>query len=182
MTVLLERRRLAPGELRLLSTNAVDRLGAGLLLTSSTVYFTHVVGLPPTTVGIVLAVAGVVSMAAATPIGMLADRFGTRRTLVMLYIVRGLATLGYLLVGNWWQLLAMVTLRVTTDQPMAPLTQALVAQLVENDQRIRLMARMRVVSNVCVALSGPFAGLAEVMAPWPLAPRWRADSGTRILP
>src|SRR3954469_4865379 len=153
-------RRFTHAEWRLLSTNAVDRLGAGLLLTSSTVYFTVLLGLPVTAVGLALTLAGAVGMLTATPIGMLADRRSTRRTLVILYVVRGIATLGYIWAGNWTELVLVVTCRVVADQPMSSLTQALVAELASGGRRIRLMATLRITSNISTALIGPVAGLA----------------------
>src|SRR4051812_50013644 len=82
-------RRFTHAEWRLLSTNAVDRLGAGRPLTSSTVYFTLLLGLPVAAVGLALTLARAVGMLTPTPIGMRAARWGTRRPLGPPYVVRG---------------------------------------------------------------------------------------------
>src|SRR5690349_10021592 len=89
---------LGTGLRRLLYGRAVSAVGDGLWFTIWALYFTRVLGLTPATVGIGMAVAGAAGLAAAAPIGALADRVDPRRLLVALTLVRAAAMAGYLLV------------------------------------------------------------------------------------
>ncbi|MER7986063.1 MFS transporter [Streptomyces noursei] len=152
---------------RLLLAGAVDWLGTGLLLAASVVYFTKIVGLSAPAVGTGLAVAGVVAMTAALPVGALADRFGPRRVLIGLYLVRAAATLGYLAVSDWWGLVAAAAFRLLGDQATSPLVQSLAAEVATGSDRVRLMAVYRVVVNVAVTVSTPLAGYAIGVGTFP---------------
>ncbi|MGW1376152.1 MFS transporter [Streptomyces sp. NPDC002446] len=145
---------------RLLLAGAVDWLGTGLLLAASTVYFTKIVGLSAPAVGSGLAVAGVAAMAAAVPVGALADRFSPKQVLIGLYLVRTAATLGYLLVSDWWGLVGVAAFRLLGDQATTPLVQSLAAEVAHGADRVRLLSVYRVIVNVAVTVSTPLAGYA----------------------
>ena len=53
--------------------------GQGAFLTGSAVFFTHIVGLSATQVGLGLTVAGAVTFCLAIPLGKLADRIGPKQ-------------------------------------------------------------------------------------------------------
>ncbi|OIK07783.1 MFS transporter [Streptomyces monashensis] len=145
---------------RLLVVGGVDWLGTGLMLAASAVYFTKIVGLSTRSVGTGLALAGVVVMFAAVPVGALADRFGTKRVLIAVYLMRSAATVGYLFVGQWWGLVVVATFRILGDQATGPLVQSLAAEIAEGSTRVRLMSLYRVVANVALTVSTSLAGLA----------------------
>src|SRR3954468_7310915 len=54
-------------------------IGQGAFLTGSAVFFTHVVGLTASQVGLGLTIAGLASFVFAVALGRFADRIGTRR-------------------------------------------------------------------------------------------------------
>ncbi|MYW06639.1 MFS transporter, partial [Streptomyces sp. SID3343] len=149
-----------PAVRRLLGVGLVDYLGVGLFVAFSAVYFTRIVGLSTGAVGLGLGVAGLVAMGAAVPIGRLGDRWGVRRTLVGLHVVRALGTAGYAVVGEWWGFLAAVAVVTTADQSVAALTQAFVAELASGSDRVRTLAAYRTVANVGISLGAPIGGLA----------------------
>ncbi|WP_189054499.1 MFS transporter [Longimycelium tulufanense] len=146
---------------RLLVAGAVDWLGTGLLVAASAVYFTQVVGIPTRQVGLGLTLAGVLAMSAAGLVGMLADRFGVKRVLIGLYLVRAGATFAYMAVTGWLGLVGAAVFRLLGDQATSPLVQSLVAEVTEDgNTRVRIMASYRVVANVATAVSTPLAGYA----------------------
>lgn len=145
---------------RLLVAGAVDWLGTGLLLAASAVYFTKIVGLSTQSVGTGLALAGVVVMFLAVPVGGLADRFGAKRVLVALYLMRTAATIGYLFVGNWSAMVVVALFRTLGDQATGPLVQSVAATIADGETRVRLMSFYRVAVNIALTLSTSLAGYA----------------------
>lgn len=64
---------------RLARQSLLYALGDGTFMTGSAVFFTMIVGLKATEVGLGLTIAGVAAFVAALPAGKLADRFGAKR-------------------------------------------------------------------------------------------------------
>jgi MFS family permease len=143
----------------LLTAGFVDYLGGGLMLAFSAVYFTTVVGLSVRRVGLGLAIGGCTALVAAVPIGALADRYGTRRTMVILHVLRAGAVTGYLLSRGWWSFVAAVTIAATADQAVASLNQALVAEQSTGPDRVRVLAVYRTMVNLAISIAAPIAGV-----------------------
>jgi len=138
----------------------VDHVGVGLFVAFSAVYFTRVVGLSAASVGLGLGIAGLVALGTAVPLGRLGDRWGVRRTLVALHVARALGTAAYAAVGQWWGFLAAVTVVTVSDQAVSALTQAFVAELVDEAARVRTLATYRTVANVGISVGAPLGGIA----------------------
>ncbi len=143
----------------MLTAGFVDYLGGGLILAFSAVYFTTVVGLPVRRVGFGLAIGGLTALVAAIPIGALADRYGTRRVMVLLHVLRAGAVTGYLLSHGWWSFVVAVTVAATADQAVASLNQALVAEPATGGDRVRVLAVYRTMINLAISIASPIAGI-----------------------
>jgi MFS family permease len=161
----------APGAARILTLNAfVGSVGTGLFLTGSVLYYTRVVHLSNTQVGLGLSIAGVCGMLASIPIGGLADRMGARQVLVSLHLWR---VVGYGLIAfvhNFWSFLLMVCLVTMADRAGPPINQAMVGTLFTKQERVRTMAFLRAVRNVGLSLGALLAGIA-LTADTPMAYR-----------
>ncbi|MFI6597846.1 MFS transporter [Nonomuraea sp. NPDC050536] len=144
---------------RLMGAGFVDYLGAGFFLAFSAVYFTEVVGLSISSVGLGLGLAGCLALVTAAPLGKLADRVGVRRTLVVLHLARAAGTASYAVIGEWWGFLAAVTVVTVTDQAIAALTQAFVAELATGERRGKVLAAYRTIANLGITVGGPLGGL-----------------------
>jgi MFS family permease len=156
MVVVVER-----GLGRLVWGRGVSALGDGMWFTIWAVYFTHVRELPPVVVGVVMAVGAVCGMAAAVPLGLLADRRGARAVLVGVTAVRALAMAGYLTGGGPWWFLAITVLFVTPANGGSAARTALVAALVsDHAARMRALAQQRVAQHVGYAVG---AGLGTLV-------------------
>jgi MFS family permease len=138
----------------------IDFLGSGLFLAFSAVYFTQIIGLPTTQVGLGLSIAGLAALVAAVPLGAIADRIGVRRALVLLHLARAAGTIGYALVTGWPGFLFAVIVVTVADQSIASLTQAFVAELADGKRRLRILAMYRTAVNLAISIGSPLGGLA----------------------
>src|SRR4051812_45922185 len=139
----------AGGLRRLLWGRGISALGDGLWFTIWALYFTRVLHLAPSIVGVGMAVASGTGLAAAVPLGALADRFSPRLLLVGVTAVRGVAMAGYLLVHDVWGFLAVTVPFTAFANGATAVRTALVAALVDDtDTRLRELGRQRVVQHV----------------------------------
>jgi MFS family permease len=144
---------------RLLVLFFVDAVGTGLFLAGSALFFTRVVGLSAAEVGLGLSLSAIVGFACSVPVGRLADRFGARRTLIALYLSRGLGFAAYLLVGDVASFIAVSCVLGASQWAAGPLVQALVGVAVDASSRVRTMAAMNATRNAGFVIG---AGLASV--------------------
>ncbi|HEU4567836.1 MAG TPA: MFS transporter, partial [Marmoricola sp.] len=75
--------------------SALYAVGTGVFVSGNAIYFTRVVGLTPTQVGLGISLGGAVSMLAAVPAGRLADRVGLRTSWAAAALVEALLYLAY---------------------------------------------------------------------------------------
>ena len=143
----------------LLAAALVDWLGTGLFLAVSTVFFVRFVGLSGAEVGSGLTIAALAAMPTLVPAGRLADRFGPRNMLILVEVVQGAATAGYLAVHGWWGFLAVTFLVAFSQQAAPPLIQALVGELAAGERRTKILAVHRTVINIGLAVGGLVAGV-----------------------
>lgn len=146
--------------LTFLAIGLVDSIGTGLYLAGSALFFTVVVGLSAAEVGIGLSIAGVLGLAAQPAIGWLADRWGPRRMLVALHVYRAAGFAAYLLAHDFTSFVIIAALLGVAEQAVFPIYQALAEQMVGPEQRVAMMARMRVVFNAGFTLGGVLASIA----------------------
>src|SRR3569833_1063414 len=91
-------RNTSAGLRRLLWGRGISALGDGLWFTIWALYFTRVLRLPATTVGLAMTLAGGAGLALAVPIGTLADRYGPRGVLDTVLFVWAVAFVVFLVV------------------------------------------------------------------------------------
>lgn len=143
----------------LLTAALVDWVGTGMFLAVSTVFFVRVVGLPVTQVGLGLTVAALAAMTMILPVGRLGDRYGPRGVLIVVELLQGAATAGYLVVHGFWGFLAVSAVVAMTQQAAPPLIQALVGELAAAPRRARILAVHRTVINIGISAGSLIAGL-----------------------
>ncbi|MDH2388933.1 MFS transporter [Streptomyces sp. HNM0663] len=150
----------APGEPRLLAVSwLVKTVGSGLYLTTSTLFFTRVVGLPVHQVASGLTVAGIVALAGAVPLGRLADRFGPRRTYTVLLGVQFATMAALTFARTFPAFLALILVFLVAEQGSTAARGALVATVGEGAERVRLRAYLRVVTNVGITIGAAASAL-----------------------
>ncbi|WP_201308781.1 MFS transporter [Puerhibacterium puerhi] len=135
-------------------------LSSGVFYTVSTLYFTRVVGLAPTTVGLGLGVAGGAGVLAAYGAGRLADRVGAHRVQWVATALNGLAMLAYTAAHSAAAFVVVACFAVAMRSASGSAKQAVLARWYVGPERVAVRARMRVVTNVCIGLGTVAAGAA----------------------
>lgn len=150
----------APGPLRPLAlATLLSRVGNGLLMTVSVLYFTRIVGLSIAQVGLGLTIAGLFGLLSAVPMGHLADRRGPRTLFVVLSLMVCGVSLLYLLVNTFWQFLVVSVVLTVIDRGAGAVRAALIAAITQGAGRVAARAYLRAVTNIGI-MAG--AGIAIV--------------------
>ncbi|WP_310591871.1 MFS transporter [Streptomyces canus] len=143
----------------MLTIALVDRVGSGLWASVSVLYFTYVSALSLAQVGTLAAAAGAIGIAGAPIGGKLADRFPVTRVLLIVQLVRAVASCALLTTNNYALLIAFSAVGGLGDRAASVLTKLYAARVAGPD-RVRYQAFHRTVANAGWALGGLTAAAA----------------------
>ncbi|MEB3962285.1 MFS transporter [Streptomyces kunmingensis] len=146
--------------LRLSLLTLLNAFGRGLFFPVSVLYFTRVVGLSATTVGVGLTVAGLFGIAAGVPAGWASDRWGRRPVLTALWIGCGVMLAAYTVIGSYASFLATAIGYAALCQASMGVRNALYADVLPVRTRVEGRAHLRMVTNVGMGAGGAFGALA----------------------
>jgi len=141
-------------------TTMAASLATGLFFTVSALYFTRVIGLSATTVGLGLTVAGGAGVVAAYAGGRLADRFGADRVQLWTTVVQGLALLAYVWAADLVAFVMVACVAVGARAMQSTAKNTVVARWFTGIERVTVRARQRVVTNVFIGLGTLLAAVA----------------------
>jgi len=141
-------------------TTASASLATGLFYSVSALYFTRVIGLEPTTVGVGLTIAGAVGVLASFLGGYAADRVGADRLQLVANAVQGLAMLAYVFASTALTFTLVACVAVGSRSLQGSAKAALQARWFTGPERVEVRARLRVVTNVFIGLGTVLAALA----------------------
>lgn len=144
---------------RLLTVTLVDTIGRGAFFTLTMLYLTTVVGIPAVTAGIGLTVAGAVGVVATLTFGHLADRWSSRRMLIVLHVIQGGALVAYLQVVDLTSLIVVASLVTLAQQGGSSIRSAVIGRAFPGTERVRIRATMRTVTNIGIAVGTAVAAL-----------------------
>ncbi|WIM94518.1 MFS transporter [Actinoplanes oblitus] len=146
----------------LLTAQAINGFGDGLWFSIWAIFFTHVQHIPAGQMGLAVGLGGAVGLLAAVPMGVLADRHGSREVLGVVIVLRGLAMAAYVFVTGFWSLLLVTICFHAVRSSGAGIRVALIYGLMPEEQRLRVLAQSRVVQHIAYAVGA--AGGAIVLA------------------
>ncbi|MVO89333.1 MFS transporter [Streptomyces sp. p1417] len=155
--------RLLPprGPARLLALAQLSNsVGDGAFYVTSALYFSQVVGLAPTRIGLGLTLAWGVGAVLGVPLGRLADRRGPRGTAVLLSLATGAAVASFLLVRGFVPFVAAALVYATAQSGLSAARQALLAGLVAEEERTGLLAHLQSTLNAGLAVGAGLGGVA----------------------
>ncbi|MFF1905950.1 MFS transporter [Kitasatospora sp. NPDC058218] len=135
----------------LIAASFVSRVGNGLFNTAAVLYFTLVVHLPATQVGVGLTIAGLVGLLAGIPAGNLADRYGPRKVWLTALVLQAATMAAFVLIHDW----VTFTLIATLDRLAATAGGAAGGALIARtggERPAAFRARLRTFVNLGVVL------------------------------
>lgn len=138
----------------------VNTTGNGMFMVVSVLYFTRIVGIDATRVGVGLTIAGLFGVLAGVPLGHLADRRGPRELLIALLVLCGFAFGSLIFVTNWWMFVLFTSMATVLDRGSAAVRAGLIATSVHGADRIRTRAYLRSITNVGLAVGAALAAFA----------------------
>lgn len=149
----------------------ISRVGRGIFLTVTVLYFTLIVGLAAHEVAIVLGAASAAGVISSLAGGWLADRVSARRLLVVLSIVDGVGLIWYVFAHDFASALVIAVIVGAVEQAANSTRMAIIARGFDGDQRVHARAVLRTVTNVAIAVGSGIGALA-LLAGTAEAYRW----------
>lgn len=138
----------------------VSRVGRGVFLTVTVLYFTLIVGLPAYEVAIVLAASSGVGVVASLVGGWLADRTSARRLLLLFTAIEGLGLVGYAFAGDFVSALVVGMAVGGFGQAANATRMAIIARAFEGEPRVQARAVLRTVTNIAIAAGSGVGAIA----------------------
>ncbi|WP_100448870.1 MFS transporter [Glycomyces xiaoerkulensis] len=126
----------------------VNSLGTGMFLAGGTLFFLRVVGLSAAELALGLGIAAFAGLVATVPIGMAADRCGTKRMLILLSLLRAGAFAALAFSADLTAFTAFAAMQTAAGQASVPIIQALTGAVTAERDRVRTMAVIRSVRNI----------------------------------
>jgi MFS family permease len=145
---------------RLAAAQLTNSIGDGAFYVTSALYFTRVVGLSATQVGLGLTIGWAVGFLTGVPLGHLADRRGPRATAILLAIATAAAITLFLFVRSFAPFVLAVCLYTSAQCGLTAARQALLAGLVSPEMRTKTRAIIQAAVNGGIAVGAGLGGLA----------------------
>ncbi|QEO16095.1 MFS transporter [Agromyces intestinalis] len=138
----------------------ISRVGRGIFLTVTVLYFTLIVHLPAHEVAIVLAASSGLGVLASLAGGWLADRFSPKRMLLALTALEGVGLAGYAFVGDFASALVVAMLVGGFGQAANSNRMAIIARAFVGESRVHARAVLRTVTNLAIAVGSGLGAIA----------------------
>ncbi|KRE22523.1 MFS transporter [Agromyces sp. Soil535] len=138
----------------------ISRVGRGIFLTVTVLYFTLIVGLPAHEVAIVLGAASAAGVLSSLAGGWLADRVSARRLLVVLSVIDGVGLICYVFAHDFASALVIAVLVGAIEQAGNSTRMAIIARAFDGDRRVHARAVLRTVTNLAIAVGSGIGALA----------------------
>ncbi|MGW4694787.1 MFS transporter [Kitasatospora cineracea] len=150
-----------PGPIRILQTNTlITTFGYGLYTSGSALFFVKAADLSQSQVGLGFSLAGIVGVFVSVRIGRLVDRWGPRETALCFATLLSLLMVAAVFVRDLWQFLPVIICIGVAETAGNVAWGALVGHLVPKGDRVRIVARNRVLSNIGFSVGVLVAGVA----------------------
>ena len=142
-----------PREAKLLVyLSIVPSFAIGFIYTDLSYFLPTVAGIPVTQAGITITMMGVSLVALSVPLGMVSDRYGRKRMLVIGNLCASLSLIGFALVRNFALLLVVAFVEGAGEASFAVSVSALMSERAGDEKRTPAFALLTLVSFMAGAL------------------------------
>jgi MFS family permease len=132
----------------------IPNVAIGFIYTDLSYFLPNLQGLPPTLAGVVGSVMGLTLVAESIPFGILADRYGRRRMLILGNVCASLSLMGFALTTNFGLYLIVAFLEGTGEAAYAVSVSALLADKAGDQKRTAAFSLLAFLGWVAGALGG----------------------------
>lgn len=134
--------------------------GDGIFLAGNAVFFTQIVGLRASQVGLGMSIASLVSLALSVPLGRAADAFGPKRMWAGAAFMSAATYLAYPLVRGFWPFVAVLVFLEIVDSVGSAGRNAYTLHVFPREERVASLAYMRAALNVGFTAGALISGAA----------------------
>ncbi|GAA4369873.1 MFS transporter [Agromyces bauzanensis] len=146
----------------LVVSTAISRVGRGVSLTVTVLYFTLIVGLAAHEVAIVFAAASAAGVLSSLAGGWLADRMSARRLLLVFTALDGIGLICYVFAQDFATALVIAVVVGAFEQASNSTRMAIIARAFHGERRVHARAVLRTVTNAAIAVGSGLGALALV--------------------
>jgi len=126
----------------------VDAIGTGVFMAGAVVFFVRSIGLTNNEVGMGLTIAGLAGLVTSVPMGALGDHIGAQRMMVIMQYWRAACFLALTFCTSLVLFVIIASAASMSESVTGALTQALVPEVVGEEQRVRTLALIRSIRNI----------------------------------
>ncbi len=139
--------------------NLILWTGRGMVVPFIVIFFSQIIGISASLVGLGIAVAGVAGIVFVLAIAGLIDRRGGHPVLVACILIYSFAILGHTLATNIWLFFLMTLVMNMSSQVYWPASDSTIASLTDASRVTVAMSALRVANAVGIGLGGLIGGL-----------------------
>ena len=144
----------------LVTATSVSRIGRGVFLAVTVLFFTQIIGLSGAQAAVVLAVSSGCGVIASFLGGWLADRWSARRLTFSFEVIGGLLLAAYAFAGDFVSALILASLSGFFDSLGHSSRSAIIARGFAPDRRVHARAVLRTVTNLSIAAGSGIGAIA----------------------
>lgn len=149
------------GPQRLLAASQLtNSVGDGAYYVCSVLYFSRIIGLSATRIGLGLTIAWGLGFLVGVPIGRLADRYGARNMSVIMALGTTVSVAALMLAGNMAEFTVAACCYASFQTGLATTRQALLAAVADVSARTTVRAYLQSSANAGLAVGAALGGLA----------------------
>lgn len=140
--------------------SVLSAFATGSFLTGTAVFFTQIVGLTGTQIGLGLSIAAIVTLVLSIPLGRLSDRVGAKRLWIISAFVEALLYLAWPLAAGFASFVLLLALLASVETAGRSARNVYRIEVFPRDKRVAAMAYQRAARNVGYTLGAGTAGVA----------------------
>ena len=138
----------------------ISRVGNGLFMTIEVIYFSHILKFDPQDIAFAIGAGGAASLLMSVPSGIIADRFGAKRTMFAAHMLEAALLLGFIFIDNIPQLILINILISFAGTTGHNASGVIIANMGETEDRVHIRAAQRAMANMGIGLGTVLAGVA----------------------